>query len=119
MALGWAAYGVVTGFPAYWSIALQSITAIVAVIMLFTIQHVQARDQLVIHRKLDEVLRALPEADVRLIAAEEASDEHLEAFTEQHRQERRGGERSARHTLAMPHPGHEASDREGVGIPEH
>ena len=85
MAVGWVAYGSATGFPSYWSIALQSITAIVTVVMLFTIQHLQARDQMVIHRKLDEMLRSLPAADVRLIAAEEAPDEHLEALTEQNR----------------------------------
>jgi low affinity Fe/Cu permease len=88
VAIGWVVYGAATGFPSYWSIALQSITAIVTIIMLFTIQHLQARDQMVIHRKLDEMLRSLPAADVRLIAAEEAPDEHLEALTKQNRQDR-------------------------------
>jgi low affinity Fe/Cu permease len=88
VAIGWVIYGGVSGFPSYWSIALQSITAIVTIVMLFTIQHLQARDQMVIHRKLDELLRSLPAADVRLIAAEEAPDEHLEALTEQSRQAR-------------------------------
>ena len=87
-AIGWVAYGAADGFPSYWAVVLQSITAIVTIVMLFTIQHLQARDQLVIHRKLDEMLRALPAADVRLIAAEEAPDEHLEAMTKQHRQDR-------------------------------
>lgn len=58
------------------------------IIMSFTIQHLQARHQLVIHRELDEVLRSLPTADARLIAAEEAPDEHLEVLTEQNRQDR-------------------------------
>jgi Low affinity iron permease len=71
-----------------WSIALRSITAIVTIITLFTIQHLQARDQMVIHGKLDEMLRALPAADGRLIAAEEAPDEHLEALSEHNRQDR-------------------------------
>jgi low affinity Fe/Cu permease len=88
VAVGWVAYGAATGFPSYWSIALQSITAIVTIIMLFTIQHLQARDQMVVHRKLDELIRSLPRADNRLIAAEEAPDEHLEAFTESNRQDR-------------------------------
>jgi low affinity Fe/Cu permease len=88
VAIGWVVYGAATGFPSYWSIALQSITAIVTIIMLFTIQHLQARDQMVIHRKLDEILRSLPAADMRLIAVEEAPDEHLEALTEQNRQDR-------------------------------
>jgi low affinity Fe/Cu permease len=57
--------GAASDFPSYWSIALQSITAIITIIMLFTIQHLQARDQMVIRRKLDEMLRALPAADLR------------------------------------------------------
>jgi low affinity Fe/Cu permease len=88
VAIGWVVYGAATEFPSYWSIALQSISAIVTIIMLFAIQHLQARDQMVIHRKLDEMLRSLPAADVRLIAAEHAPDEHLEALTEQNRQDR-------------------------------
>lgn len=88
IALGWVAYGAATGFPSYWSIALQSITAIITIIMLFTLQHLQARDRMVMHRKLDELIRSLPRADNRLIAAEEAPDEHLEAFGEFHRQDR-------------------------------
>jgi low affinity Fe/Cu permease len=88
VAIGWLAYGGATGFPSFWSIALQSTTSIVTIIMLFTIQHLQARDQMVIHRKLDEMLRALPAADRRLIAAEEAPDEHLEALSKQNRQDR-------------------------------
>jgi low affinity Fe/Cu permease len=88
VAIGWVGYGAATGFPAYWYIALQSITSIVTIVMLFTIQHLQAREQMVIHRKLDEILRSLPAADPRLIAVEEGPDEDLEAFTEQNRQDR-------------------------------
>jgi low affinity Fe/Cu permease len=88
IAIGWVAFGAATGFPSYWSIALQSITAIVTIIMLFTLQHLQARDRMVVHRKLDELIRSLPRADNRLMAAEDAPDEHLAAFGEFHRQDR-------------------------------
>ena len=88
LALGWVAWGAVSGFPSYWPIVLQSISSIVAVVMLFAIQHVHARDQTVVHRKLDEILRSIPRADNRLIAFEEAPDEHLDARTELNRQDR-------------------------------
>ena len=88
LALGWVVWGVATGFPRYWPIVLQSITSIVAVIMLFAIQHIHARDQTVVHRKLDEILRSIPMADNRMIAFEEAPDEHLDAQTKVNRQDR-------------------------------
>lgn len=81
-------WGVAAGFPQYWPIVLQSITSIVAVIMLFAIQHIHARDQTVVHRKLDEILRSIPMADNRMIAFEEAPDEHLDAQTKVNRQDR-------------------------------
>jgi low affinity Fe/Cu permease len=40
--------------------------------MLFVIQHLQARDRTVMQRKLDEILRSLPNADNRVIAVGEA-----------------------------------------------
>lgn len=88
LALGWVAWGAASSFPSYWSVVLESITSIVTVVMLFAIQHLQARDQMVVHRKLDEILRSIPRADNRLIAFEEAPDEHLDARTERNRRDR-------------------------------
>lgn len=88
VSLGWVGYGVAAGFPSYWPVILQSIASIVTVVMLFAIQHLQARDQTVIHRKLDELLRATPHADNRIIAVEEAPDGDIEALTELNRQDR-------------------------------
>jgi low affinity Fe/Cu permease len=88
IALGWIVYGSATGFPSYWQEILESAASVVTVIMLFAIQHIQARDQIVTQRKLDELLRAIPQADNHLIAVEEAPDEKLEAFTELNRQDR-------------------------------
>ena len=90
LVLGWVVWGGVSGFRSYWPIVLQSTTSIVAVIMLFAIQHIHARDQTVVHRKLDEILRSIPMADNRMIAFEEAPDEHLDARTEINRQDRFG-----------------------------
>jgi low affinity Fe/Cu permease len=88
LALGWVVWGAGSGFPSYWPEVLESTTSIVAVVMLFAIQHLHARDQTVVHRKLDEILRSIPRADNRLIAFENAPDEHLEARTEIDRQDR-------------------------------
>jgi low affinity Fe/Cu permease len=95
VALGWVAWGVASGFRSYWPVILQSVTSIVTVVMLFAIQHLQARDQTVVHRKLDEILRSIPKADNRLISFEEAPDDHLEARTERNRQDRSSGQRES------------------------
>ena len=89
--LAWLAYGGAWGFPSYWLTVLESVTSIVTVFMVFAIQHLQARDQIVTQRKLDELLRAVPRADNKLIAVEDASDEELEALTKRNRQDRLDG----------------------------
>ena len=43
--------------------------------MLFVIQHTQGREQAATQRKLDELLRALPEAESGLMMLEEAPDD--------------------------------------------
>ena len=78
----WAVVGVVVGFPGWWETVLYSTTASVTFVMVFAIQHTQARQQSATQRKLDELLRALTSADDRLIAVEEAPDEELEALAD-------------------------------------
>jgi hypothetical protein len=60
VALAWVLDGALTGFPSYWPAILQSVTAVVTVVMLFVIQHLQARDRTVMQRKLDEILLRCP-----------------------------------------------------------
>ena len=75
----WLVLGFVVGFPAWWNNVLYSVTSSITLVMVFVIQHTQARQQAATQRKLDEVVRALPNANNRLIAVEEAaSDVELE-----------------------------------------
>ena len=73
---------VATGFPSWWHIALYSTTSAVTVVTAFATQHTHRREQLVIQRKLDELVRAQPEADDRVIAAEAATDAELDGLME-------------------------------------
>jgi low affinity Fe/Cu permease len=82
LAVGWVAYGAVAGFTAQWQAILSSTAAIVTVVMVFAIQHSQVREQAALQRKLDELLRALPGADNRLISVEAAPDGELQALAE-------------------------------------
>ena len=52
-------------------------TSAVTLMMVFVIQHTQGREQAATQRKLDELLRALPEAESGLMMLEEAPEEEL------------------------------------------
>ena len=87
--LAWVVLSAAFGFPAGWEKVFQTLVAAVTVVMVFVIQHTQARHQAATQRKLDEILRTLPEADNSLLALEHASDDELRATRLQHRQIRR------------------------------
>ncbi len=77
--LAWVGVGLATGFPDWWETVLYSTSASVTLVMVFSIQHTQTRQESATQRKLDELLRAQPSADDSLIALEEAPDDELEA----------------------------------------
>jgi low affinity Fe/Cu permease len=86
--VAWVLFSIVTGFPSRLETGFQTIVAATTLALVFVIQHTQARQQVVTHRKLDEILRALPAADNALITLEDAPDSELEAVAESHREVR-------------------------------
>ena len=78
----WATVGFATAFPQWWETVLYSVTASVTFLMVFVIQHTQARQTAATQLKLDELIRASMRADDGLIAVEEAPAAHLQALTE-------------------------------------
>lgn len=81
--VAWGAFGAVVGFPGWWQVALYSVTASITFVMVFVIQHTQARQTQAMQRKLDELVRSGIRADDSLIAIEEALDEDLQALSDQ------------------------------------
>jgi low affinity Fe/Cu permease len=75
--IGAVIVGIALGVPTTWVTAFQIATSFVTLTMVFVIQHTQGREQAATQRKLDELLRALPEADTGLMMLEEAPDEVL------------------------------------------
>lgn len=75
--LVWMLFSAVLGFPDRLDVVFQTLVAALTLAMVFVIQHTQAREQLVVQRKLDEILHALPDADNAVIAIEDASDDEL------------------------------------------
>jgi len=74
--------GIAFGFPNGWIIAFESCTSAVTLAMVFVIQHTQSREQAATQRKLDELLRAMPEAQTGLIMLEEASEQTMKDVEE-------------------------------------
>ncbi len=77
--------GAILGFPATWSIAFEVGASFITLMMLVIIQHTQGREQTATQRKLDELLRALPEAESTLMMLEEESDETIQAVEDDQR----------------------------------
>jgi low affinity Fe/Cu permease len=69
--------GAVLGFPDRWVVAFEVTVAALTLLMVFTIQHTQGREQAATQRKLDELLRAVPGAAASLMMLEEAPTEEI------------------------------------------
>src|ERR1700734_819903 len=69
--------GATIGFPSGWVAGFEVSASAVTIVMVFTIQHTQGREQAAIQRKLDEILRALPGADESLMMLEDAPPEAM------------------------------------------
>jgi low affinity Fe/Cu permease len=80
----WAATGPLFGFSDTWQLVINTGTTIVTFLMVFLIQNTQNRDALATHLKLDELIRAVSEADNDMINAEEESDERMKQLKEQY-----------------------------------
>jgi len=78
----WLTVGAATGFAHWWELILYSATSGVTLLMVFVIQHTQARQTTAMQRKLDELLRSSMAADSTYIAAEAAPDDELESLAE-------------------------------------
>ena len=75
---------VATGFNEEIQIAFGSVCAGVTVTMVFVLQHTQRRAQSALQLKLDEIVRAIPQADDHLIGVEAAPDDELLDREQQH-----------------------------------
>jgi low affinity Fe/Cu permease len=80
----WAVSGPIFGFSETWQLVINTGTTIITFLMVFLIQNTQHRDALAIHLKLDELIRALEQADNALIRAEDESDEELARLKHQY-----------------------------------
>lgn len=82
------ATGAALGFPSGWVAGFEVGTSAITLMMVFSIQHTQGREQLATQRKLDELLRAIPGAADELMMLEEASREAMLDIEEGQREAR-------------------------------
>lgn len=67
----------IRSFPGKWQVVFSTLADSVTLVMLFVIQHTQSRQQTVLQLKLDELIRASPNADDLLVHLEVAHDDEL------------------------------------------
>ena len=77
--------GAILGFPNSWVVTFEVLVSSVTLLMVFTIQHTQGREQLATQRKLDELLLATPGAAESLMMLEEAPEEFMVKVEESQR----------------------------------
>ena len=86
--VAWVLFSAVFEFPSRLELVFQTLVSAVTLTMVFVIQHTQAREQAATQRKLDEILRSLPEANNSMVTLEEAPDAELDAARAAHREVR-------------------------------
>ncbi|HLM19601.1 MAG TPA: low affinity iron permease family protein [Acidimicrobiia bacterium] len=75
---------IATGFPAFWESLFSWAAWSVTLVMLFLVHHTQRREQVATQLKLDELIRALPQADDHYVRVQAAADEEVQELEERH-----------------------------------
>ncbi len=74
----------VTRFPTFWNSLFSTVAWSVALVMLFLVHHTQRREQVATQLKLDEMIRALPQADDHYVRVQSAGDDEVQELEERH-----------------------------------
>jgi low affinity Fe/Cu permease len=74
----------IAGFPESWEGAFSTVAAAVTLVMVFVLHHTQRREQAATQLKLDELIRALPQADDHYVRVQSAPDDELLEMEERH-----------------------------------
>ena len=80
----WGVSGPVFHFSDTWQLVMNTVSSIITFVMVFPAQNTQARDSEAMQAKLDELVRAMSDADNRYIALEDLTDEEIEKFRAKH-----------------------------------
>jgi low affinity Fe/Cu permease len=77
------------GFPESWEVAFSTVAAAVTLVMVFVLHHTQRREQVATQLKLDELIRALPQADDHYVRVQASADEEVQELEQRHIEQHR------------------------------
>ena len=80
--LAWAVTGPLFHYSDTWQLVINTSTTIVTFLMVFLIQNTQNRDTEALQIKLDELIRAMDQANNSLLDLEEMDDKELDRIRE-------------------------------------
>jgi low affinity Fe/Cu permease len=81
----WIVTGPIFDYSDTWQLAINTTTTIITFLMVFLIQNTQNRDSKAVHLKLDELVRSVKGARMKLMEIEELPNEELEGLSEEFR----------------------------------
>lgn len=81
----WAASGPVFHFSDTWQLVVNTATSVITFLMVFIIQNTQNRDSATLQIKLDELIRAIDQAQNLLLDLEELDEDDLEKIRKRYR----------------------------------
>jgi low affinity Fe/Cu permease len=87
--VAWAVSGPLFQFSDTWQLVINTGTTIVTFLMVFLIQNTQNRDGLAIQVKLDEIVRALKDADNKIVGIENLTEAEVRRIRDEVVQEAR------------------------------
>jgi low affinity Fe/Cu permease len=110
----WAVSGPVFDYSDTWQLIINTSTTVVTFLMVFLIQNSQTRDSDAMHLKLDELLRALDEAQTDFCDLEDRSEQEIKELQAKYAglaeaaknavEERAGKNAKSRRTVATSQP---------------
>ena len=80
--LAWAVTGPLFNYSDTWQLVINTSTTIITFLMVFLIQNTQNRDTEALQIKLDELIRAMDQANNSLLDLEEMDDKELDRIRE-------------------------------------
>lgn len=81
----WAITGPIFDYSDTWQLAINTGTTIVTFLMVFLIQNTQNRDAVAMQIKLDEIIRAIEQADDDIIDVEDDTERELKELKDRYK----------------------------------
>lgn len=78
--LAWAIAGPFLGYSETWQLTINTGTTIITFLMVFVLQNTQNKDSKALHVKIDDLIKAIDNADNDAIGIEQRTEEEIHAL---------------------------------------